>query len=210
VDISSLSINLFLHLFNLQLRDVLVLRSQILNSFIDLFSCLNDHIIDIHIGLDAIRLFCLKLTFLQFLNLFQNVVLLVPFILFRLSHFFSLLFQVNDLNVCHQKFGIGLQVLNILHSLNQSILFISGKLDLHLLLILLQSDVLVQSTISLLQFSKLGCDIFASKSQSISLKLVNDVCVGFLLLNQHFLHFNTVLALHLSSSSGLTHWCHTD
>lgn len=46
--------NLFLDLFNSQVCNLLILFHEVLNSLVNLFSCLDDHVVDVHVCSHAV------------------------------------------------------------------------------------------------------------------------------------------------------------
>lgn len=97
------------HLLDLKVVQILILCHQILNSLVDLVSGLNDHVVDVHVGLGTVGLLetNVNASFLQLLDALQsNALVAHHFFLTSPSHVLSFLIQVNDLDVSHEHLGV--------------------------------------------------------------------------------------------------------
>lgn len=181
----------------------LILGHEILDSVIDLLAGLDDHVVDVHVRLGAVGLLDGNGSVLQLLDSLQSVLLAGDVLILSLCHLLSLLLKINNFDVGHEDLGVSFEAFNSFNCLDEGLLFVARKLHLHDLLVFLKLGVLVECTIRFLKLAQLIGDVLSTKSQSIMLKLIDDVCEVLFLLNENLLHLNAVLSASLSTSAVL-------
>lgn len=159
-----------------------VVGHQVLHGVVDLVPGLNDHVVDVHVGSDAVWLIERRVN--EGLGLVPlEGRLLSGCSLLSLGPQKVLLFlgEVDDLDARHLQLYVRLQALDVLDGLDELGLVISGQPDVHGLLVGLVLDELVQGSIRSLHLVQLLGDSLSTELHSVSLEGVDDVEVVVLL-----------------------------
>lgn len=185
-----------------------VVGHQVLHGVVDLVPGLNDHVVDVHVGSDAVWLIERRVN--EGLGLVPlEGRLLSGCSLLSLGPQKVLLFlgEVDDLDARHLQLYVRLQALDVLDGLDELGLVISGQPDVHGLLVGLVLDELVQGSIRSLHLVQLLGDSLSTELHSVSLEGVDDVEVVVLLELKELLGLGGVAAHH-SAASGVwsVHW----
>lgn len=170
----------------------MILGHKVLDGLIDLFSCLDDHIVDIHVGSNTIRFVKVEVSLgkkglsLRSLESRSSGIFLLNL---GLELIFFLLLEVYNLYRCQLELDFGSEVVDVFDCLHELVLVFTTNLEVDVFLLSMSLNILAETTISFLHLVKLFADLSALELHSIKLKLVDDVLVVFFLHIEKFLHF---------------------
>jgi hypothetical protein len=141
-------LNLGGHLVDVQVGQLRVVRHEILDGVIHLVSCLDDHVVDVHVGSDAVGL--VKRGINQSLGLVSLEGRLLSrgsFLRLCPQEVLLLLCKIYDLDAGHLHLDVRLQALDVFDSLDKLSLVISRQSDVHGFLVGLVLDEFVESSV---------------------------------------------------------------